>query len=134
MTDYILAMHKHAHDNIEDGVSYNDMDVYLRAKGFKTSNHKDAIIRAYGDIFFSPSDGDIGKRAAAYTGNASRTRHHMAPEAYFRYLSYLEYQQANENALEAQQSSRRAINYAKWALVLSALIGVAQIYVALYYR
>lgn len=125
-------MHKYAHDTIDEGVSYDEMVAYLRAKKIDTDYHQHAIIRAYGDIFFSPSDGEIAIRANAFTHNQSRHKHHMAPEAYFRYLGYLEYKQASKNAADAQKSSKTAITYARWALFLSALVGLAQIAVSIF--
>jgi hypothetical protein len=133
MKDYIIEMHKFALEKMDTGVSYDEMVEHLKHKKFDVDSLVDGIGRAYGDIFFSVVEGVTRTLAFKQPGTVNQ-RHRMAAEAYFRYIGYLEYKAANKNALVAQENGNTAIRYAKWALIISILVGIAQIYVQVRYR
>lgn len=126
MKDYILVMHEHAYKHLNDGISFDEMKVFLESKGYDLQGVLlEAVDKAYGDVFLSPVD--YQQRASHFRHQNSHVKYTMASDAYFRYLDYLEYKAANRSSKQAQQNANTAIRYAQYALVITILVGVAQI-------
>jgi len=106
-----IAMLKYGRTKLDAGVSYDEMSVYLKEKGYSTSGM---------NIFFNDSFCRLNDVNKVYDDYGASEKCFLRAEGYFNLLEY-------EELNEARASSRKATRIALAAIVLSiatALISI----------
>jgi len=108
--------------HIDTGVSFEDLKLFLN-KNSKISLTEKRAMALFRELF-TPLDG--GNTSGHVTNSISNgSKFHLTVEAAFRRIEIQELE-------EARQSSRSAMRVAIAAIVIGALVGIAQICIALF--
>ena len=116
MKNYIIEMHEIAVSRIDDPISHPQMIELLKNKGYKSNEQPllNSITRVFGEIFIIEYNEQRGYNTS------SEAKYTMTGDAYYRYLGYVEMEQAHAN-------SKQAGIIAIAAICISVLVGVVQI-------
>jgi hypothetical protein len=116
MKNYIIEMHEIATARLEKPISLPEMISILKIRGYPADTQPllNSVTRVFGEIFiieYNEQRGYSTSEEAKFT---------MTGEAYYRYLGYLEMQQAHA-------SSKQAGKIAIAAIIISIIVGILQI-------
>lgn len=116
MKNYIIEMHEIAVERIDNPISHPEMITILRERGYASNEQPllNSITRVFGEIFIIEYNEQRGY------STTSEAKYTMTGDAYYRYLGYVEMQQAHA-------SSKQAGIIAIAAICISVLVGVVQI-------
>lgn len=124
MKDYILLLHKYAYENMNEGITFKDALALLNDNGIETGGPKFNKIK---ETYCMLIDNNYNMFSLLDPGEINyEHKHFMHPEAYFRYLDYVE-------MTEAREGSKRATTIAIAAIIVSIFSTFVQIYVQVKY-
>ena len=118
--DIYIAILKYGKVNLEEGITKNGLLVYLRAKGYDTTERGFNVCVA--SMMFCNHFARVGGKMSDWN---SVDEHYLRMDAYFKFLEY-------EELNEARISSKRALGRSTSAIVISAILAVFSIIVSIW--
>ena len=96
----------------------------LVSKSSTADNPNHILVVGNTDILGTVKENSTGGR----NYSQSRKSYRLLPTAYYNYVDYLEIKEARKQANEAKKQASLAVQLTVWAIIISVLLGLGQIY------